>query len=62
MDEVSGGKLLSQKSQTPVFPLPFVQAFTIDEISHGETIFVGYSVSIFGDRGSKLKFVPGIEG
>ena len=35
MVEVSGGKLLSQKSQAPVPLLSFIQAFAVVERSHG---------------------------
>ena len=35
MVEVSGGKLLSQKSQAPVPLLSFIQAFAVVEMSHG---------------------------
>ena len=35
MVKVSGGKLLSQKSQAPVPLLSFIQAFAVVEKSHG---------------------------
>ena len=35
MVEVSGGKLLSQKSQAPVPLSSFIQAFAVVEKSHG---------------------------
>ena len=36
--EVSGGKLSSQKSQAPVLLSSFIQAFAVDERSHGGVI------------------------
>ena len=38
MVEVSGGKLLSQKSQAPVPLSSFIQAFAVVQRSHGGVI------------------------
>ena len=38
MVELSGGELLSRKSQTPVPLSSFLQAFTVDKRSHGGVI------------------------
>ena len=46
MVEVSGGKLLSQKSQAPVPLSSFIQAFVVDEMSHRGFINGMYCVNM----------------
>ena len=61
MVEVSGGKLLSQKSQAPVPLSSFIQALRLVKGVTEELLFECI-VSICGKSGSERKFVSRIEG